>query len=239
MNGLPNDIVTAFRGLPHKHCEMIMRQLENGETLASVLSTIAGGGELSQAFGSLSARDGWTNEQSTYLFSSLIAMKSLEPSSSIVTWTGPPLAGADFPSTAHTIEALVSNASESILIAAYSVRSRTIQDLGIFKAAKRIPVSLLVDAGATGSDDIQIFRKGGIRVFAVSRADRPDAKFHVKALIVDRKHALVTSANFSHLGHSENVEIGLLVSGAPAMQIYNLLELFLHHYCGAQAPLLQ
>ena len=47
---------------------------------------------------------------------------------------------------------------------------------------------------------------------------------HAKLLICDRNVALVTSANFSHHGLHENIEIGVKIQSASVRQLVEFVE---------------
>ena len=45
-----------------------------------------------------------------------------------------------------------------------------------------------------------------------------DRKLHAKVIVADRHDALVTSANLTHAGLLENLEMGLRIQGAMAVR---------------------
>lgn len=47
----------------------------------------------------------------------------------------------------------------------------------------------------------------------VDRRDPPDAKLHAKAVIVDGRDVLLTSANMTSAAYSRNIELGVLCRG--------------------------
>lgn len=179
---------------------------------------------------SILSEGAWSNHQATYLLRSLLGVLKKRDTAASLTWTGPPLAGLLIPHTQDTIKKLVSVAKRKIVVAAYSVRVSTLEDLGLLAVAAKIPVFVIVDAGATENYDVGLMRDMGIRVSSVRRADRPEAKFHVKAIVIDDEIALVTSANFSHLGQLENIELGVVLEGPLAAQVSQLLSAFVARY---------
>jgi phosphatidylserine/phosphatidylglycerophosphate/cardiolipin synthase-like enzyme len=55
-------------------------------------------------------------------------------------------------------------------------------------------------------------------------SDRKGRQLHAKIIVVDRKKALVGSANFSWGGMFSNYEIGLLIQGRPAWKLASVVD---------------
>jgi cardiolipin synthase len=47
----------------------------------------------------------------------------------------------------------------------------------------------------------------------VDRREPPDAKLHAKAVVVDSRHVLLTSANMTNAAYDRNIELGVLCHG--------------------------
>jgi phosphatidylserine/phosphatidylglycerophosphate/cardiolipin synthase-like enzyme len=60
-----------------------------------------------------------------------------------------------------------------------------------------------------------------VRVFDFNRGKK---QLHAKVLVVDRKKAIVGSANFSWGGMYSNYEVGLLIEGEPAWKLAEIID---------------
>ena len=54
-----------------------------------------------------------------------------------------------------------------------------------------------------------------------------DRKLHAKVIVADRRDALVTSANLTHAGLLENLEMGFRVQGAMAGAVVRHFDLLI------------
>lgn len=125
--------------------------------------------------------------------------------------------------TAQVVEELIVTAVEEIIVAGFHVSEATLRGCGFDVAAKRLTAIVLCDADNTEARDVIDLERLGATVKRVKLKGEKGAKFHVKALVIDRRRALISSANFSCFGHSKNLELGVLVSGVAAANIASTL----------------
>lgn len=143
-----------------------------------------------------------------------------------VVWTGPRLDPAlKYSKTAVAVRSLVEEARASIVIAGYHVSSETLDSIGLWAAIERgVHVLMLLDANDAKAVDREIILAKGVELHTVASVRSDYAKFHVKALVADACRALVGSANFTLLGHSTNIELGVLLGGAAAWNLEAVLR---------------
>lgn len=146
-----------------------------------------------------------------------------------VVWTGPRVPGSTaYLQTLVIARKLVEDSRERILIAGYSITMPALERLGLASAiARGVSVDVIVNKAQLGESDYRAMLAQGIRVFRAAPSAGDFSKFHVKAIIADGKNALVGSANFTSLGQSHNIEIGLYVSGSAARSIESVLDGYL------------
>lgn len=148
------------------------------------------------------------------------------PAEPEVVWTGPRLDPTiPYIGTSAAARRIVDNASKHITIAGYHVTSEALESIHLWRALQRgVTVSLFVDGSDLKVEDKHIFISRGVRVRTVSAAAKDYSKFHVKALVADDSNALVGSANFTTLGYSTNIELGVALEGTAAATVGAMLR---------------
>jgi phosphatidylserine/phosphatidylglycerophosphate/cardiolipin synthase-like enzyme len=163
-------------------------------------------------------------------------------------WTGPEVAGMQNRDTGAVTRELFSSATESVLIAGYAIyqgndlfatlarRMEALPDLRV-----RFVVDIPREFGDTTFGPDLVYRYAanfksnnwpGSRLPEVlydPRSLELDPKkrssMHAKVLVVDKKVALITSANFTQAAQTKNIEVGALVRmGAIATQVVEHFE---------------
>lgn len=150
-----------------------------------------------------------------------------------VVWTGPDAGGPLVRPTAAVIGEMLrhTRAGGEILLVGYSLTaddgspSADIIELLVEASREQAQVRVVLhkDEEAKNRDNLL----DAWSAFAVKptiytwepRAGGPYTKMHAKALVVDRVEVLVTSANLTFHGLSENIELGLRVRGPQAAAI--------------------
>ncbi len=146
-----------------------------------------------------------------------------------IVWTGPRIEGScRYTPTIVAARRIVDGALRRILIAGYRVTVTTLETLGVWSAVDRgVAIDAIVNSHDILELDHQIMVSKGLRVHRAAPASNDFAKFHVKALVSDGQSALVGSANFTSLGQTSNVEMGLWVTGSVAAMIEEMLDSYL------------
>ena len=120
-------------------------------------------------------------------------------------------------SSIYVIKNLIRNAKESIFITCYELSSREITEVIIEAAKRHVLVDIYIDESGRSSGRIERSSQNleDLRACGVKILQRVNTDFdnHTKAIIVDRKHGIIGSANFTHSGMHRNIEIGAKISG--------------------------
>lgn len=135
-------------------------------------------------------------------------------------WTGPESETAHGRLTLAVLSDLVDEAQTDILLVSYAtLPSRSVRASLEAAAARDVNISLLLERRSDnpryeGSDDP--FPGLAARRLIWSAKHRPSgASMHAKLLVVDRRTALIGSANLTGYGLDRNLECGVLIRGGP------------------------
>ena len=167
-------------------------------------------------------------------------------------WTGPEVAGSEVRRTEAVVREIVASAEKELLIVGYWLVTSTSQirellGLLIEKARDGLKVRFVFDPGekSHGSDNFEALNGqwppelvgAPRRVFSwserLSKATNKsgghyERKLHAKVIVADRHDALVTSANLTHAGLLENLEMGLRIQGPMAGAVVNHFDLLIN-----------
>lgn len=143
--------------------------------------------------------------------------------------TGKDLVGEGVRSVRGQIEDLMDEASNEIIISAYSFTGHIPSLISFLEecAGKGIRMKIIVNKFAEKDDKARNFlldledNFDNVELFDFSKERRD---LHIKAIVVDRKKAVVGSANFSRNGMVNNNEIGVVIEGPSAEEIAGVLE---------------
>lgn len=155
-------------------------------------------------------------------------------------WTGPEVLGSEVRRTEAVVKEILAGAQSEALVVGYWLVTNTAQidaliGLLIQKARAGTKIRFVLDPSekSSGPDNFAALNKlwppsltGSSReVYSwsdhMSKATSSSGhqysrKLHAKVIVADRHDALVTSANLTHAGLLENLEMGLRVKGAMA-----------------------
>ena len=164
-------------------------------------------------------------------------------------WTGPEINGSEVRRTNAVVNEIVSGAEKEILIVGYWLVTRTAQISALInllakKSKAGVRVRFVFDPGikSGGPDNFTALNalwptdltEAPLEVFSWSESSATissktgqqfQRKLHAKVIVADRWDALVTSANLSHAGLLENLEMGLRVRGSTAGTVVRHFEL--------------
>lgn len=135
-----------------------------------------------------------------------------------VVWTGPDVSGGSHRLTAAVLAELIESASREVLLVGFAVHSEPSVVAALSGAASRgVEITLLLER----TEDNAGYSSGGggpfpdlsARRLAWPADQRPSTRssLHAKVLVVDRRVALVTSANITHSALHANIECGVVV----------------------------
>jgi phosphatidylserine/phosphatidylglycerophosphate/cardiolipin synthase-like enzyme len=141
-------------------------------------------------------------------------------------WSGPASHHVPVRSTAAVLADLVSEARHELLLMTYSARPHPPLTAALQAAIGRgVTISVIVEtlqgAGSALAGDEPYYAFTGINGIELwhwptTRRTEPGAKMHAKLAIADRQILLITSANLTQSGVSNNIEAGLLIRGCTA-----------------------
>lgn len=166
-------------------------------------------------------------------------------------WTGPEVSGSEVRRTEAVVNEILSGANSDLLIVGYWLVTSTTQiqeliNVLIGKSRAGVRVRFVFDPGekSSGLDNFSALNErwpsnldGAKReVYSWSKdltkatsksGQHYDRKLHAKVIVADRHDALVTSANLTHAGMLENLEMGLRIEGHMAGAVVRHFDLLI------------
>ena len=118
--------------------------------------------------------------------------------------------------TKITVESMIHNASDSILITGYSLSDyfSDLVDEIVLKSQRGVFVKFFVNdiEHQTGFERVLRYKGRFLHVYNYPRkADDKMAALHAKVISVDKRETLITSANLSYHGQEGNLELGTYI----------------------------
>lgn len=166
-------------------------------------------------------------------------------------WTGPEVSKSELRRTEAVVREIIDNAERELLIVGYwlvtsTEQIKTLIELLVHKARAGVHIRFVFDPGekSGGPDNFSSLAS----LWPINRSDAPhevyswsehmtkitsksgqqyDRKLHAKVIIADRNDALVTSANLTHAGFLENLEMGLRIQGLMAGALVRHFDLLI------------
>ncbi len=166
-------------------------------------------------------------------------------------WTGPDVSGSEVRRTEAVVNEILAGANTELLIVGYwlvtsTAHIKALIELLIQKARAGIEVRFVFDPGekSGGPDNFsalgelwpagqegaprQVYSWSEHMMKATSKSGHEyDRKLHAKVIVADRHDALVTSANLTHAGLLENLEMGLRIQGVMAGAVVRHFDLLI------------
>lgn len=145
--------------------------------------------------------------------------------------TGPELIKGGIRGTWPVIEEIINSAEREIQVLAYVLTAHAIPVLDMMEdaASRGIKLIMIVNHFELQQEIIQkrlrslSARFGHVRIF--NFADPEGRQLHAKIIVVDRKKAVLGSANFSWGGMYGNYEIGLFMEGELVWKLAGVIDL--------------
>lgn len=166
-------------------------------------------------------------------------------------WTGPEVPGSEVRRTEAVVSEIIAGAEHELLIVGYWLVTSTAQiriliDFLIEKSRAGVEVRFVFDPGdkSGGPNNFSALNQqwpkelAGAERQVYTWSDRftkatakdgqsYDRKLHAKVIVADRRDALVTSANLTHAGLLENLEMGLRIQGTMAGAVVKHFDLLI------------
>jgi len=130
--------------------------------------------------------------------------------------TGPDSPAAPVRLTSQVVRELIDTATSRVTLVSFAAYRIPVVVAALERAERRgVQVSLILESpaqliGGGGADAYARFRT---YCWPADHRDPPDAKLHAKAVIVDGRDALLTSANMTNAAYRSNIELGVLCRG--------------------------
>jgi len=145
--------------------------------------------------------------------------------------TGDKLIGGGVRTIYTCIEDMIESAEHDILIATFSMSQNIKELLNLLEAKLKLGVELIIIINRLQeqSEEIKNYLQylennyDFIKIINFSKID-PGSELHMKVIVVDRKKALIGSANFTWKGLLDNYEIAVYFEGEKADEIYQLIS---------------
>jgi cardiolipin synthase len=148
--------------------------------------------------------------------------------------TGPELIKRGIRGIEPILEEMINSAINEIQIMTYLLTPSSMHILELLEhaAEKGVKIILLVNNVKTQDECIvsrlRLLSEKFHHVKVMNFRDPEGKQLHAKVIVVDRKRAIVGSANLSWGGMYLNYEIGLFVEGEPAWQLAAIVDLLSH-----------
>lgn len=166
-------------------------------------------------------------------------------------WTGPDVAKSELRRTEAVVREIIDNAESELLIVGYwlvtsTEQIKTLIELLVQKARAGVLIRFVFDPGekSGGPDNFaalnELWPVSAERVayeiyswsLSMTKITNKngynyDRKLHAKVIVADRNDALVTSANLTHAGFLENLEMGFRVQGVMVGAIVRHFDLLI------------
>lgn len=130
--------------------------------------------------------------------------------------TGPDSPVAPVRLTSEVVRQLIASAKERVTLvsyAAYQVPAITAALDAVSARGVRVDLILESPEHLDGGGGAAAYAKYRIYHWPADQREPPDAKLHAKAIIVDSRDVLLTSANMTNAAYDKNIELGILCRG--------------------------
>lgn len=130
--------------------------------------------------------------------------------------TGPDSPDAPVRLTSEVVAQLIDGATHDVTMVSYAAYRMPAVVAALDAAmARGVRVRLILEPAEKldGGGGAHAYARFSTYHWPVDRRDPPDAKLHAKAVIVDGRDVLLTSANMTSAAYSRNIELGVLCRG--------------------------
>jgi len=127
--------------------------------------------------------------------------------------TGPDSPGSPVRLTSEVVRRLIDEARQRVMLVSYAAYRVDAVMKALDRAAERgVAVELVLESSEylEGGGGAQAYAKHTVYEWPSDERHPPTAKLHAKAVIVDSRDVLLTSANMTNAAYSSNIELGVL-----------------------------
>lgn len=132
--------------------------------------------------------------------------------------TGPDSPAAPVRLTSQVVRQLIESARLRVTLVSYAAYQMPTIIAALDAAIGRgVRVDLILESPEKldGGGGAAAYAKYRVYHWPLDQREPPEAKLHAKAVIVDSRDVLLTSANMTNAAYDKNIELGLLCSGGP------------------------
>ena len=226
MSALPETIVAVVEELGDTHVRTLATAYRSADTFtagaaAAVRQAMPAGhrehvDSLNRAWATTPAIQG--GSIALALETAIIAKRTAAAATVDVVVTGPDSPEAPVRLTSEVVRQLISNARHRVTLISYAAYQMPSIIAALDAAAARgvhIDVILESPEYLQGGGGAGAYAKYCIYEWPTDQREPPDAKLHAKAVIVDSRDVLLTSANMTNAAYDKNIELGVLCRGGP------------------------
>jgi phosphatidylserine/phosphatidylglycerophosphate/cardiolipin synthase-like enzyme len=130
--------------------------------------------------------------------------------------TGPDSPAAPVRLTSEVVGQLIDQANRRVTLVSFAAYQMSSVIAALDAAVARgVLVSLILESPdrLEGGGGAHAYAKYRTYRWPIDRREPPDAKLHAKAVIVDGRDVLLTSANMTNAAYDKNIELGVLCRG--------------------------
>lgn len=131
--------------------------------------------------------------------------------------TGPNSPGAPVRLTSEVVRRLIDDAKHRVMLVSYAAYQldSVIKALDRAVDERGVKVQLVLESAENldGGGGAHAYARYAVYEWPPNERVPPDAKLHAKAVIVDGRDVLLTSANMTNAAYSKNIELGVLCRG--------------------------
>lgn len=143
--------------------------------------------------------------------------------------TGPNSPAAPVRLTSEVVRQLIDRAAKRVTMVSYAAYQLPTIVASLHAAVARgVQVSLILESpeNLEGGGGAHAYAAFHVYHWPIDRREPPDAKLHAKAVIVDGRDVLLTSANMTTAAYDKNIELGVLCRGG------GVADRVQHHFDG-------
>ena len=130
--------------------------------------------------------------------------------------TGPDSPAAPVRLTSEVVRQLINSAQQRVTLVSYAAYQMPTIIAALDAAVGRgVRVDLILESPdhLDGGGGAAAYAKYRVYHWPLDQREPPEAKLHAKAVIVDSRDVLLTSANMTNAAYDKNIELGLLCRG--------------------------
>lgn len=224
MSGLADAVAATVQALGTAHLRTLADAYRHSEPYSASLAAVAKAAIPAPHQGEVERlNDAWAAEGdfpgtalALALDTAQAARRAIDVPMVEVVVTGPDSPAAPVRLTSEVVRQLIDGAVSRVTIVSYAAYRMTSVITALDAAVTRgVNVSLILESAEKleGGGGADAYAKYRTFQWPTDRREPPDAKLHAKAVIIDDRDVLLTSANMTNAAYDKNIELGVLCRG--------------------------